>query len=175
LLSIGKQLDEHVNFLSIRGNVSENGMNRFFKRLSPGVFDIENLEKETKNLYDFFLQASKEYHFSLEQAIVLGYSNGANIAVNLLFKYPNSIKSAVLMHPMIPQSYDENINFNRLKLFISAGKNDPMVPYQESKELIKMFEKRNAKVSAFFHQDGHQITFAELKEAHNFINKLLLK
>jgi phospholipase/carboxylesterase len=175
LLAIGKQIDEHMNVLSIRGNVIENGMNRFFKRKSPGVFDLVNLESETNNLKEFLNTAARQYHFSLSKAVVLGYSNGANIAINLLFRNPKMMKTAILLHPMIPQTYDEHIDFEGIEIFIGAGKNDPMVPYPESRELMDMFENRNAKVTVFFHQDGHQLTYAEIKEAHHFLKAVELK
>ena len=43
LLPLGRQLDPHAALLSPRGQVLENGMPRFFRRLAEGIFDEEDL------------------------------------------------------------------------------------------------------------------------------------
>lgn len=54
LIGLAKEIDETANILSVRGNVLENGMPRFFRRLAEGVFDIEDLIFRTQELHDFF-------------------------------------------------------------------------------------------------------------------------
>ena len=44
LIPLGTALNPNYNLLSIRGEVNENGMNRYFKRLAEGVYDEEDLE-----------------------------------------------------------------------------------------------------------------------------------
>ena len=39
--------------LSVRGNVSEHGMNRFFRRHAEGVYDMEDLAFRTRTLNAF--------------------------------------------------------------------------------------------------------------------------
>ena len=39
LIPLGTALNPNYNLLSIRGEVNENGMNRYFKRLAEGVYD----------------------------------------------------------------------------------------------------------------------------------------
>ena len=84
--------------LSIRGDVSENGMNRYFKRLRK-VIMTEDLEKRGEALHKFIQQAANEHQFSLDKIIFIGYSNGANIAIQLLLTHPDSYHQAVLYHP----------------------------------------------------------------------------
>src|SRR5690625_2422892 len=96
LLPIAEKVDPDANVLSVRGNILENGMPRFFKRLKEGVFDEEDLIKQTKNLAEFVDEASEKYQFDRNQVIALGYSNGANIAGSLLFHYEDVLKGAIL-------------------------------------------------------------------------------
>jgi phospholipase/carboxylesterase len=49
----------NASILSPRGKVLENGMPRFFRRLSEGVFDIEDLKFRTNELADFVLAHQK--------------------------------------------------------------------------------------------------------------------
>src|SRR5690625_384771 len=63
LLPIAEKIDPEANVLSVRGNVLENGMPRFFKRLAEGVFDEEDLVFRTKELHEFLDKAAIENNF----------------------------------------------------------------------------------------------------------------
>src|SRR6478736_9412444 len=84
LLPIGRQLAPGAALLSPRGNVSEHGMPRFFRRFTEGVFDLEDVAQRTQQLADFVRDSATEYGFAPGQLTALGYSNGANIAASLL-------------------------------------------------------------------------------------------
>ncbi|SIE87767.1 Uncharacterised protein [Mycobacteroides abscessus subsp. abscessus] len=71
--------------LSVRGNVLENGMPRFFRRLSEGVFDEEDLVFRTSELNEFLDEAAAKYEFDRSNIFAVGYSNGANIASCLIW------------------------------------------------------------------------------------------
>src|SRR5690349_19321994 len=103
LLPIAAAIDESASVLSVRGNVLENGMPRFFRRLAEGVFDEEELIFRTQELHEFVNQASTEYGFERDNVVAIGYSNGANIAGSLLFHIPQSLRGAILHHPMVPR------------------------------------------------------------------------
>lgn len=47
LVGVAEMIDNKANDLSVRGKVLENGMSRFFKRFSEGVFDVEDLMART--------------------------------------------------------------------------------------------------------------------------------
>ena len=85
LLPIAGMIDDSAGVLSVRGNILENGMPRFFRRLAEGVFDIEDLISRTKELNDFLGEAAEKYEFDRNNIVAIGYSNGANIAASLLF------------------------------------------------------------------------------------------
>lgn len=103
LIPVAEHIDPDASILSVRGNVNENGMARYFKRLREGVFDEESLVSETETLHQFLNQAAKEYDFDRQKLVALGYSNGANIAGSLLMHYEHSLRKAMLLHPMVPR------------------------------------------------------------------------
>ena len=110
----------------MRGNVLENGMPRFFKRLAEGVFDIEDLIFRTNELNEFLDDAAKQYQFDRNNIVAIGYSNGANIAASLLFHFKDSLKGAILHHPMVPIRGIQLPNLDTTNVFIAAGVNDPI-------------------------------------------------
>src|ERR671918_2715371 len=66
LLTLGEALLPGAARLSPRGKVLESGMPRFFRRLTEGVFDTEDLKFRTHELADFVENASKVYGFDLK-------------------------------------------------------------------------------------------------------------
>src|SRR5699024_7739491 len=101
LLLLAEQIDTDANILSVRGNVEENDMRRYFKRLREGVFDEEDLIFRTNELHDFINQSAEEYGFDRSKVIAIGYSNGANIAASLLFHFDHPLQGAILHLPMV--------------------------------------------------------------------------
>ncbi|WP_042477130.1 alpha/beta hydrolase [Bacillus ndiopicus] len=165
LIGLGKEIDANANILSVRGNVSENGMPRFFRRIAEGVFDMEDLLFRTKELNDFVQQASEEYKFDRNQVIAIGYSNGANIAGSLLFHHENSLRAAILHHPMVPNRDAQIPSLNNVDVWIGAGTNDFMCPSQESEQLEQMLQAHGANVETAWFNHGHQLTMPEVQAA----------
>ena len=171
LLNLSHYISKESTKIGIRGRILESGMPRYFKRLSPGVFDLENLIEETHWLHQTVIELFKKYDLNQHNIHVLGYSNGANIASSLNFHYPSLFKSSILFHPMKPfEQFDYPILKNQ-KIWIGAGKNDPIVPQQQTIDLAMIYQKNGAEVEVFWSHSGHQITQEAILEAHQFFNK----
>lgn len=165
LLPLAEYLDPAASVLSVRGNVLENGMPRFFRRLAEGVFDEEDLIFRTHELNTFLDEAAEKYGFDRNHVIAVGYSNGANIAGSLLFHVPNALKGAVLHHPMVPRRGIELPAMPDLPVFIGAGRNDPICSAQETEELTSLLEGAGAKVYVHWEMNGHRLTSTEVQAA----------
>ncbi|GEN46360.1 phospholipase/carboxylesterase [Alkalibacillus haloalkaliphilus] len=172
LLPLVDHIDPEVNVLSVRGNVEENGMPRFFRRLAEGVFDEEDLIFRTKELYEFLDQAAKDYGFDRDNIIAVGYSNGANIAGSLMFHYQDALKAASLHHPMVPRRGVELPDLTGKKVFIAAGTNDPICPAQESEDLKELLDGAGANVQLHWENQGHQLNLGEVKAAADWYKSL---
>ena len=171
LINLGRYIDPHANLLGIRGNVLENGMPRFFKRISLGVFDEINLREETKNLRDFIEKAIIKYDLDPNHIHALGYSNGANILVSLLFLYPDIISKAMCLHAMIPLR-DVILNKNlKTKVLLTSGREDHMVSSYEVKELKEMLVNAKYEVDLYETEYGHQLTEMELDFVKKWYDK----
>jgi len=168
LLPLANIVAPDANVLSVRGNVLENGMPRFFRRLAEGVFDEEDLIFRTKELNEFLDEAAEKYEFDRENILAIGYSNGANIAASLLFHYENSLKGAMLHHPMVPRRGIELPNLSGTSVFIAAGTNDPICPPEESEELAQLLKNAGAKVEVHWENQGHQLTVTEVHAARDW-------
>jgi len=172
LLPLANMIDEVANVLSVRGNVLENGMPRFFRRLSEGVFDEEDLIDRTKELKQFLDEAAQTYAFNRQQVFAIGYSNGANIAASLLFHYENVLAGAMLHHPMVPRKNIELPNLADTPIFIGAGTNDFICPAEETEQLDALLSNAGANVSVHWENHGHQLTSTEIKAAKKWYEQL---
>lgn len=170
LLGLAQYINPHFNVLSVRGEIQENGMNRFFKRLAEGIFDEEDLVLRTHQLKDFVDMKAIEYGFDHSKVIAIGYSNGANIAASILFHYQNAFDKAILLHPMVPIR-KELPDLTNISIFIGAGKNDPICPPEQSIELERLFIKANAEVQLHWENNGHRLTQSELDAVKDWLSK----
>ncbi|SFF21115.1 phospholipase/carboxylesterase [Paenibacillus catalpae] len=171
LLPLAAGLSPESSVLSIRGNVSENGMARYFRRIAEGVFDLEDLVFRTKELNDFLDQAAEEYGFDRRNLVAIGYSNGANIAGSLLFHYKDSLRGAILHHPMVPIRGLELPDLSGVPVFIGAGVNDPICSADETKELEELLGGAGAAVAVHWERFGHQLTRSEVAAAAAWYNE----
>lgn len=165
LLPIAEMIAPSSSVLSVRGNVLEHGMPRFFRRLAEGVFDIEDLIFRTQELHDFLDEAAEEHGFDRKRLVAVGYSNGANIAGSLLFHHANALLGAVLLHPMVPRREMELPDLAGTACFIGAGLNDPICTAEETEELAALLKSAGATVETHWDRMGHQLSRAEVEAA----------
>lgn len=174
LLPISKFFGDGLNVLSVRGNISENGMPRFFKRIGMGVFDEQDLEFRAEELVDFLQKIAIEKHFDVAKIIALGYSNGANIAGAVLNLHPDFFAGAILFRPMLPfqhKAFSEG--HRKIPVFLSSGKSDPTVPPSDTEKYIGLLESAGFEISHHYLPTGHNLTQQDLDLAlawfhHNF-------
>ena len=174
LLNIAKSIAPDASILSVRGDVLENGMPRFFRRLAEGVYDEEDLIYRTKQLHQFLDDSAGQYGFDRNNIIAIGYSNGANIAASLLFHHANSLKGAILFHPMVPRRGIELPSLQSVQVFIGAGKNDPLCPLEESVDLSNLLQEAGATVELHWENNGHQLSYTEIQTATEWLKRTYL-
>lgn len=158
LLPLAEMLDPSYNVLSVKGEISENGMARYFKRRAEGDYDLEDLEYRGQELYDFIKESSKEYEFNLEDVIPVGFSNGSNMAINLILRESTPFQKALLFAPLYPLDLQDNQkDLSNFKVFLSMGKQDPIVTQEQSERVIEIFKERGAEVHETW-VNSHEIT-----------------
>jgi phospholipase/carboxylesterase len=171
LLSLGKELHPMANLLSPRGKVSENGMNRFFKRFADGTFDVDDLKRRTQELAEFIQEATSAYHFDPSRLTVVGYSNGANTGASLLFVYPEILAGAILLRATLPFEPDTVAALKGKPVLILGGTEDSMIPQAGTKRLADILRENGAAVTLEWQTTGHRLTENDVKIAAFFLKK----
>lgn len=171
LLPLGSILLPGAALLSLRGKVIENGMPRFFRRLAEGVFDQDDLRRQTRDLARFVTEASKTFSFDATKVVALGYSNGANIATSIILLHPHVLTGAVLLRPMgIPLEVEQVPDLTGKRILIESGTNDPLIRSEQSEKLAALLRKGNADVSLQWHHAGHSLESEELQIAKQWLS-----
>ena len=115
LLPMARTLAPQAGVLSPRGKVLERGMPRFFRRLSEGVFDVEDLKFRTGELADFIAAAAVHYRFDARRVVAAGFSNGANIAASLLLLRPEALTGPVAIDATLKRRLQSIAAFRALR------------------------------------------------------------
>ena len=166
LLPLGRRLLPGANLLSVRGKVLENGMPRYFRRLREGVFDEQDLRFRTNELADFLHQFHGPF-------LAVGYSNGANIAASILLLRPEVFDSAMLFRAMVPLEPEPAPDLADKRIFLAAGKQDPIVPPENTQRLADMLKSHGAQVNLHWAESGHALTDAEIEAAKAWATALI--
>lgn len=173
LMHLARRISPDATIIGIRGDVNERGMNRYFKRFGPGVFDESSIVFETKKIVEEIKMLKKLYQLEQHQWYVLGYSNGANIASSIIFHNPTLFQKAWLFHPMKPFKTFDYPSFKGLEIFIAAGRNDPIVTQEETLELIDIYDRQQAYIETSWSSEGHRISLVSIQAAHDFMLKTI--
>lgn len=164
LLPLAADFGNDLNVLSLRGNVSEHGMPRFFRRLGMGVFDEQDLEFRTHEMVAFIRELAGKEGFDAEKIIALGYSNGANIAGSTLLLYPDFLTGAILYRPMQPFREDKGTKAAKaVPVFMSNGRQDPTIDPAATGRYVQLLQDAGFEVTHHHLQTGHQLTEEDLK------------
>jgi predicted esterase len=171
LIPLGQSLLAGAAILSLRGNVLERGMPRFFRRIAEGVFDLEDLKLRTGELAQFIEKARRLYGLRENKLVAVGYSNGANIAASLILRHPHHLSAAVLFRAMVPFRPDILRDLSSVSIFLSAGQRDSIVPAANTRELADIFEAAGAQVALRWHPGGHELGADDVEAAKLWLSQ----
>ncbi|MEQ1771152.1 MAG: alpha/beta hydrolase [Devosia sp.] len=167
-MGVGQQLLPGAHLIAPRGDVSENGALRYFRRKAEGVFDMDDLARATDKMAGFIQTTVDAMQPGMVAA--MGYSNGANILASILFAHPALIDRAVLMHPLIPFAPAPQPGLAGMKVLVTAGRRDPIGPAATTEALIDWFTAQGAEVTPLWHDGGHELRQEEMLAARDFLS-----
>lgn len=167
VLELGRVIDPAAALLAPRGNVLEGSMPRFFRRLREGVFDMDDVIRRSLELSDWLALAVDHYAIDPARAVLVGYSNGANITASMLLLRPGVIRRAVLLRAMMPLDAQ---SLARVRVAMIAGRADPILPLASAQVLRDTLAGRGADATLSVLETGHNLTPTDIRLAHDFIS-----
>ncbi len=174
LVPLGRQLAPEAALLSPRGKVLEGGVaRRFFRRLAVGQLDIPDLLERTDELAAFVEAAAGAYGLDARRIVAVGLSNGANIAVSLLWRHPGLLRGAALLRPMLPYEPEQAPQLHGTDVLVAAGAHDPYTAPQETERLVQLLRAAGARVVAHSEPSaGHELTQNDLVLTAGWVREL---
>ncbi len=156
LIPLARHVAPGSAILSPRGNVSESGMPRFFRRFAEGVFDLEDVARRADELAGFIGEATAAY--DLPTPVAVGFSNGANIAAAMMLRHPQALAGAALIRAQPTLIPDALPHLGGVPILILSGDRDPIVSAYDSNGLAATLEAAGADVRHETLQAGHSLT-----------------
>ena len=160
------QLLPGARIIAPRGDVSEGGALRYFRRTAEGVYDMDDLRLRTAQMVEFV--SARKAESTARKLVGLGYSNGANILAAVQFAVPGLFDATVLMHPLIPFTPPQ-VDLSGRRVLITAGQRDPIAPAAATQALSDYFAANGADAKLFWHPGGHELRQEELRETQAFL------
>lgn len=170
MLPLGPYLARGAALLSPRGRVLENGAPRFFRRIAEGVFDEEDLKHRAEELAQFVRAARDRYGIADRPMIAVGFSNGANIAGALLLLHPELLEGAILLRGMTPFTPEAPPALAGKRVYLGAGRNDPLVRPYASEKWAELLRGAGAGVTLQWSDAGHALGQEDIDAARDWLN-----
>lgn len=160
LFDLAEKLVPGAGIVSPRGDVSETGAARFFKRAAEGVYDMADLARATDKMIGF-VEAHTEKNKG-HPVYAFGYSNGANILAAVLLKRPDLFERVGLLHPLVTWAPTAKPGLQGTKVLVTAGRHDPITPWDASLQLHDWLSENGANVTLDAHEGGHELRNTEV-------------
>ncbi len=164
---LAEQVLPGAHVVSPRGDVSEGGMARFFRRTGEGIYDMADLGQRVEAMAGF-LRATSE-RLGARRVLAFGYSNGANILAAVGFRYPGLVHRVALLHPLIPWTPDPQPGLAGVPVLVTAGARDPICPAPGTRALLAWYVAQGADVAEYWHPGGHGIDEGEVAALAGFL------
>lgn len=169
LLEIATAVSPNRSIISVRGLVNENGNLRFFRRFAEGHLDEDDVRLRGGELNSFVSSAMAAY--DVKAPIALGYSNGANVALAMMFMQPAILSGAVLLRSMAPFKQMPKTDLGLKQILLLNGTQDQMIPLAATNQLIDTLKNSNAKLTSEIIAAGHGLTQTDITHTTNFLKE----
>lgn len=171
--SLATELNPDAGILAPRGQVTEGGMLRWFRRHGEGVFDVDDVIARSAELAAFISAAREHYELGDRPVIAVGFSNGANIALATAFLHHEVLDRVVAFSGMYPLGDREKpADLAGSRILVLNGESDPMAPLASVTTLVDTLRNYGADAEQALRPGGHGIQATDLAAAKEWLDHL---
>ncbi|MFV0490931.1 MAG: VOC family protein [Pseudorhodobacter sp.] len=167
LMPLGHRLNPRAMLLGVRGRSTEEGTNRWFRRLDPVTYDQSDIRAEAGAFAVFAKGAVRGYGLDAERLTFLGYSNGANLLAAVLRLHPGIIRRAILLRAVEALEDPPMPDLTGTRILLLTGAADPfghLVPALETSLKLGGADIDHRTLDA-----GHELTSEDAGIAKNWL------
>jgi phospholipase/carboxylesterase len=155
LLPLGRQVAPRAVLLGVRGRSTEEGILRWFRRLTATSFDQADIRSEAEAFAAFLPEALQVHGLDPLRTSFLGYSNGANFIAAVMLLHPRMVRRAALLRPMLVLEEPPAADLSDAAVLTVAGRSDPYGRFAPALETA--LRERGARVDARWIEAGHEL------------------
>lgn len=167
LMPLASRIAPRATLLGLRGRSTEEGIARFFRRITATSFDQADIRAEAQAFEAFMTGAIAAYGLDSDQITVLGYSNGGNFAGAVMALFPGLIRRAILIRPMAVLEDLPQVDLSDTHVLTLTGARDPYGSY--APQLNDWLQVSGADLDARVIDAGHELTPADLTAAQDWM------
>lgn len=157
LIPMAREAAPGATLLGVRGRVMQDGVTRWYRRVTAVRFDQRDIRSEAQAFADFLGQAVETYGLEEARLGFVGYSNGANLVAALALLKPRLVRQAALLRAMPVLDKPPVGDLSRSRFLVVAGRDDQLYA-RYSPALEQALSKRGALVEAHLIAAGHMLT-----------------
>ncbi len=119
---------------------------------------LSRYQKLTESLMQRVDSFTSNEDLHIEKMDVIGFSQGAVMAIALSYFYPDRIRKAAVLAGFLPRSWQDSLEANPPKnqaFYIAHGTRDDVIPIEKARSLASLLREK-----------GTSVTFCEANTAH---------
>lgn len=169
LMPLAHRIAPRATLLGLRGRSTDEGVTRFFRRITATSFDQDDIRAEAAAFEAFLTGAVAAYGLDSDRITVLGYSNGANFAAAVMALYPGLIRRAILIRAMAVLEDLPRVDLSGSRVLGLTGAADPYGRHAPA--LMEWLRAGGADLDARTVAAGHELAPADLAAAQQWLKE----
>lgn len=171
LMTLAAKIAPGATLIGIRGRIVQDGVKRWYRRITATEFDQNDVRSEADALVAFLKTTATDLKLDMNSATFLGYSNGANLIAAVTQLHPGLVKKAVLLRAMPVLGETPRVDLSSTKVLTIAGANDKLYfPY--APKLEQLLRSCGASVDYKVIPAGHDIGDADAQIAAEWLSRM---
>jgi phospholipase/carboxylesterase len=171
LMPIARRIAPRAALLGVRGRATEEGTNRWFRRLNATTFDQADISSEAEAFAAFVKGAVAGYGLDADRLVFLGYSNGANFLAAVIQLHPGLVRRAALLRGMQALENPPAADLSDTSVLVLRGRDDPY--FLNGAELADALVSRSALVDVRELSAGHELAGVDVIETSEWMRRTL--
>jgi phospholipase/carboxylesterase len=137
-------------------------------------FNDQDQAKDSINMIiNFIEELSNKYLIDKDKISLLGFSQGTILSYALCLNYPEKFKNIIGFSGYIDEAMinieSENTDYSKLNLYISHGKDDPVIPVDWARKSTEVLKRNKIKYSFNEFNSGHTISSENFYDFKNWL------
>ena len=135
--------------------------------------DHDQAKDSINKIINFIDELSNKYLIDKNKISLLGFSQGTILSYALCLNYPEKFKNIIGFSGYIDEAMinivSENTDYSKLNLYISHGKDDPVIPVDWARKSSKILKRNKIKYSFNEFNSGHTISSENFYDFKNWL------